>query len=89
MQRDMRLYLGLDVGGTKTQALIADQAGHIRGMGRRGPGNWEVVGLEGTYHTLAQALNEALTNAGLSVVETNPAIRNRAAADKTRKGVVK
>lgn len=81
MHRDTRFYLGLDVGGTKTHALIADQAGHIRGMGRTGPGNWEVVGLEGTYHALAQALNEALTNAGLRVDDLSAAAYGMAGLD--------
>jgi N-acetylglucosamine kinase-like BadF-type ATPase len=69
MRDDMRLYLGFDAGGTKTHALIADQAGHVRGVGCAGPGNWEIVGLEGTYRALAQALDEALAGTGLDVAD--------------------
>jgi len=68
MSRDPRFYLGFDVGGTKTHALIVDQTGHVHGVGLAGPGNWEIVGLEGTYRALARALDGALTGAGMNVV---------------------
>jgi N-acetylglucosamine kinase-like BadF-type ATPase len=62
---DLRYYLGVDAGGTKTHALIADQTGHIHGAGRAGTGNWESVGLDGAAHSLSQALDGALASAGL------------------------
>ena len=60
-----RYYLGVDAGGTKTHALIADQTGQILGVGRAGTGNWESVGLEGALRALSQALEGALDGAGL------------------------
>jgi N-acetylglucosamine kinase-like BadF-type ATPase len=60
-----RYYLGIDAGGTKTHALIADHAGRIVGAGRAGTGNWESVGLDGAAQALAQALAGALESAGL------------------------
>jgi N-acetylglucosamine kinase-like BadF-type ATPase len=62
---DLRFYLGVDAGGTKTHALIADQTGRIHGAGRAGTGNWESVGLDGAARSLAQALDGALSSAGL------------------------
>lgn len=62
----MQLYLGIDVGGTKTDALIADGAGRVLGRGRAGPANWEVVTLEGTYRELEQAFGQALAQAGVA-----------------------
>lgn len=59
------LYLGVDVGGTKTHAVIADGRGRIRGAGRAGPANWEMVGLEGTYRVLARTLQAAAAGAGI------------------------
>jgi N-acetylglucosamine kinase-like BadF-type ATPase len=62
---DLRYYLGIDAGGTKTHALIADQAGRILGAGRAGTGNWESIGLEGAARVLQQAIDDALRAAGL------------------------
>jgi N-acetylglucosamine kinase-like BadF-type ATPase len=62
---DLRFYLGVDAGGTKTHALIADQTGRIHGAGRAGTGNWESVGLNGAARSLAQALDGALSSAGV------------------------
>ncbi|MHB1319834.1 MAG: N-acetylglucosamine kinase [Anaerolineae bacterium] len=59
-------YLGIDAGGTKTHALIADDRGRVRGSGVAGPGNWEGVGLEGALSAYRQALNAALNEASLS-----------------------
>ncbi len=81
MHKDTSLYLGVDVGGTKTHALIADQVGNIKGVGRAGPGNWEEVGLEGTFHAVNQAVNEALTCAGLSVTRMSAACYGMAGID--------
>ncbi|HWQ14555.1 MAG TPA: BadF/BadG/BcrA/BcrD ATPase family protein, partial [Roseiflexaceae bacterium] len=61
----MHYYLGIDAGGTKTLALIADGEGRVLGAGRSGAGNWEVVGLEGAYLAYATAAEEALGSAGL------------------------
>src|SRR3954469_3890786 len=62
---DLRFYLGVDAGGTKTHALIADQTGRIHGAGRAGTGNWESVGLDGALRSLTQALDGALSSASL------------------------
>lgn len=63
---EMPLYLGVDVGGTKTHVVIADGSGCIRGAAQAGPANWEMVGLEGTYRVLAQTLQAATTGAGIT-----------------------
>jgi N-acetylglucosamine kinase-like BadF-type ATPase len=56
--------LGVDVGGTKTHALLADGAGRVLGFGASGPGNYEVVGWDGLRRALAEAVNSALAAAG-------------------------
>jgi N-acetylglucosamine kinase-like BadF-type ATPase len=58
------LFLGLDAGGTKTHALLADADGAALGIGRAGPGNWEGVGLNGAYRALHEATREALAHVG-------------------------
>jgi N-acetylglucosamine kinase-like BadF-type ATPase len=62
----MRFFLGVDVGGSKSHALIADETGQSCGFGAGGPGNWEVVGFSGLSSVLqgitAQALEMAQIN---------------------------
>ena len=43
----MKYFLGVDIGGTKSHALIADESGQVVGFGRAGAGNWEGVGYDG------------------------------------------
>lgn len=52
-------FLGMDVGGTKTHALIADESGQVLGFGQAGGGNPE----GGRYHELASAIQAALSDA--------------------------
>jgi len=56
----MRYFLGVDGGGTKTHALIADESGKALGFGAGGPGNWESVGLDGMSAALMTAVRGAL-----------------------------
>jgi N-acetylglucosamine kinase-like BadF-type ATPase len=60
----MTLVLGIDGGGTKTHALLADPSGAVAGVGRDGPSNWETVGLEGAIRTLRAVTDRALAQAG-------------------------
>jgi len=65
----VKLYLGFDVGGTKTRALIADGTGHAVGAGLAGAGNYEVVGWEGLATALRDALADALASAGVAAAD--------------------
>lgn len=58
-------YLGIDVGGTKTHALIADESGRAIGFATGGPGNWEAVGYDGLTRVLTEVTRAALAMAGL------------------------
>jgi len=62
-----RYYLGVDAGGTKTHALIADESGFVAGFGHAGPGNWEGVGLDGLTQSLSESISEALKNSSLTL----------------------
>ena len=59
----MRYFLGVDIGGTKSHALIADETGRVVGFGQAGPGNHEVVGYAGLQAVLGQITQEALASA--------------------------
>jgi N-acetylglucosamine kinase-like BadF-type ATPase len=62
----MRYFLGVDVGGTKTHALIANECGEAVAFGESGPGNHESVGYDGLAQALGQAVARALAGAGLA-----------------------
>ncbi len=61
----MSYYLGIDIGATKSHALLADQNGCAAGFGQGGPGNHEVVGYEGLTATLHAITDQALADAGI------------------------
>jgi N-acetylglucosamine kinase-like BadF-type ATPase len=61
-----RYLLGIDAGGSKTHALIADLNGRVVGGGESGPGNWEGGGLDGAFAAYAQAIDDALHTAGIT-----------------------
>jgi N-acetylglucosamine kinase-like BadF-type ATPase len=60
-------FLGVDVGSSKTHALIADDQGNTLGFGRGGAGNHEGVGYEGLEKALQESTSQALAMAGLTV----------------------
>ncbi len=62
-----RYYLGVDVGGSKSHALIADESGRAVGFGKGGPGNYEGVGWDGLRVTLQDIVGQALASAGIGV----------------------
>ncbi len=59
-------FLGVDIGGTKSHALISDETGHALGFGAYGPGNHEEVGYDGLRLALQSITDGALQMAGLS-----------------------
>jgi len=58
-------YLGVDLGGTKSHALVADENGRALGLGKGGPGNHEGVGYEEMAHVLQEITGKALSEAGV------------------------
>lgn len=62
-----RLFLGLDVGSSKTHALLSDESGEALGFGESGAGNHEIVGYEGLFGALQAATRQALVSAAASI----------------------
>jgi N-acetylglucosamine kinase-like BadF-type ATPase len=62
----MKYYLGVDIGSSKTQALLADESGFAVGAGQAGPGNHQTVGYEGMAQALEVSVQNALEEAGVS-----------------------
>lgn len=63
----MKYYLGVDVGGTKTHALVADETSRALGFSTGGPGNWEGVGYDGLTRVLLTVIGCALEQARIKV----------------------
>ncbi|MDZ4770042.1 MAG: BadF/BadG/BcrA/BcrD ATPase family protein [Chloroflexota bacterium] len=59
-------YLGVDIGASKSHALICDDAGTILGFAQAGAGNHEQVGYDGLSRVLDQIVTAALTSANLA-----------------------
>jgi N-acetylglucosamine kinase-like BadF-type ATPase len=59
-------FLGVDIGGSKSHALISDEQGNALGFSTYGPGNHEVVGYEGLSVALQTVTESALSSAGIS-----------------------
>lgn len=59
-------FLGVDIGGTKSHALIADSDGNAVGFGTYGPGNHEDVGYEGLRIALQTVTDKAVLMAGIT-----------------------
>ena len=57
--------LGVDGGGRKTHAAVADIDGTLLGFAQAGPSNWEIVGLDAALGAIAEASDRALEGAGL------------------------
>lgn len=60
----MKLYLGIDGGGTRTRALLVDASGTIHGRGEAGPGNFNNVGLDAAIGNVVKAAGAAWQAAG-------------------------
>ncbi len=58
------LILGIDGGGSKTRALVADRDGAVLGVGVAASSNYQSVGFESATAALESAMNAALRAAG-------------------------
>jgi N-acetylglucosamine kinase-like BadF-type ATPase len=56
----MTYFLGVDIGGSKSHALIADESGQVVGWGQGGAGNHEAIGIDGFRNVLNGVVNQAL-----------------------------
>ena len=63
----MRYTLGLDVGGTKTDCLIADEQGMICGYASAGTGSHEYFGIEPAAVEVRKAVEAALASASITL----------------------
>ncbi len=63
----MGYFLGVDIGGTKTHALLSDENGQVVGFATGGPGNWEGIGYDGLTRVLQDVISNLTRSAGIGV----------------------
>ena len=73
--------LGLDVGGTKTHAAVAELSGKIIGEGFGGQGNHQTCGIETASASMQNAINGALKQAGLELHDISYTVLGVSGAD--------
>ena len=52
----LKLVLGIDAGGTTTDAVVCTPDGAVVGVGSAGPGNWEEIGVEEAVAAMSSAV---------------------------------
>jgi N-acetylglucosamine kinase-like BadF-type ATPase len=77
----MSAVLGVDGGGTKTHAVVADETGRVLGLAIRGPSNWEEVGLPRAADALERAATTALTEAFVQTADVTASVFGLAGVD--------
>ena len=60
------VVLGVDGGGTKTHAAVVDSSCRTLGAAAGGPSNWESAGLFRAGNALKEAVETALSRAGVA-----------------------
>jgi N-acetylglucosamine kinase-like BadF-type ATPase len=63
----MRIAMGLDGGGTKTEAVLLDESGRVLGRGRGGPSNPSRSGIAAAVKGVREAAAAALSEAELNI----------------------
>jgi len=76
----MSIVLGVDGGGSKTHAVICNDAGEVLGAGTAGPSNWETVGLRGACDNVGDAI-ERSTSQGVRRADLDAIVFGLAGVD--------
>jgi N-acetylglucosamine kinase-like BadF-type ATPase len=61
----MKYFLGIDVGSSKTHAIIADETGACIGFGKAWGGNHQGVGYDGFFNVIEESFVGARQMCGL------------------------
>jgi N-acetylglucosamine kinase-like BadF-type ATPase len=77
----MTYILGVDGGGSKTLAVVADETGEVLGIGRTGSANHQVLGLDRAMEQVRRAVERAFALSGVQPEEVEAAAYCIAGAD--------
>jgi len=61
-----KYFLGIDIGASKSHALVASEQGNAVGFGAAGPGNWESIGWERARQVFHEITDLALASAKIN-----------------------
>lgn len=75
-----KLFLGIDAGGTKTVALLADASGVVIGVGRSGASNI-YTSVRSAFAALDRAVSAALATAGVNLQQVTATCLSATGAD--------
>lgn len=64
----MKYFLGIDVGSSKTHALIVDETGQCAGFGKSGGGNHQGVGYDVFFNVIEEAFESARRMSGVEKI---------------------
>ena len=81
---EKQYLLGVDGGGTKTLAVVADTDGNVLGFARTDPTNFQIVGVTGAKRGLKDAVEQALAAADLVPDDIAHATYGISGADRER-----
>ncbi len=76
------IVLGVDAGGTKTHAVVADEWETILGEGLAGSGNHQTSGIDTASGSIRQAIGKSVTAAGISAGKIDKAVLGISGADR-------
>ncbi|MCB9651227.1 MAG: hypothetical protein H6730_32220 [Deltaproteobacteria bacterium] len=77
-----KLFLGVDGGGTKTVAAVADESGRVVAHARTGGSNYQAIGASAAGRELRAAVDSALKAAGATMDDVAAAAFGMAGADR-------
>jgi len=77
-----KIFLGIDGGGSKTLALIADESGSVIGRGSAESSNYHSIGKEKAFESLNNAIRSAFDDAKLSPQNFHAACIGLAGVDR-------
>jgi len=69
----MKVFLGVDGGGTSTRAILVNSTGNVLGRGESGPSNYHNVGIPSAIANIVEAAGCARLTSGLSDVSVQAA----------------